>query len=197
MAETTAPRRNNRRGEGGRLREEILAAASDLIERTGTEQSVTLRAVAREIGIAAPSIYEHFAGRDAIVDAVIASAADDLRVRVEHAVASESEPLARLRAGCIAYLDFAEEQPSRYLLIFTRREPSDVSLATAARNEVFEVLVAALRATAGEGASADLLADAITIRIALHGYATLRPTLPDFPWPTHAEQVDRILTRFG
>jgi AcrR family transcriptional regulator len=62
--------RSRRRGEGSELRADIIAAAA-LIEETGSEQSVTLREVARRIGIAAPSIYEHFPSREAIVYAVV------------------------------------------------------------------------------------------------------------------------------
>lgn len=47
----------NRRGEGALLRTEILTAATELIEAGGDERAVTLRAVARRAGIAAPSIY--------------------------------------------------------------------------------------------------------------------------------------------
>jgi AcrR family transcriptional regulator len=53
----TGPRVRNRRGQGGRLRTDIVTAAAELLDEAGTEQAVTLRAVARRIGIAAPSIY--------------------------------------------------------------------------------------------------------------------------------------------
>lgn len=49
-------RQRNRRGEGAHLRDEIIAGASAILERTGSEENLTLRAVAREVGIAAPSI---------------------------------------------------------------------------------------------------------------------------------------------
>ena len=53
-------RRRNRRGEGDRLREEIITAASQMIGETGDDSALTLRGVARRLGIAAPSIYRHF-----------------------------------------------------------------------------------------------------------------------------------------
>ena len=66
-----AGRRRNARGEGGRLAEEIVAGAIAIIERTGSDEEVTLRSVAREVGIAAPSIYTHFPDREAILWAVV------------------------------------------------------------------------------------------------------------------------------
>ena len=50
-------RRRNRRGEGDRLRDEIITAASQIIGETGDDSALTLRGVARRLGIAAPSIY--------------------------------------------------------------------------------------------------------------------------------------------
>ena len=53
----TAPspaRRRNRRGEGDRLREEIITADSQMIGETGDDTALTVRGVARRVGIAAP-----------------------------------------------------------------------------------------------------------------------------------------------
>src|SRR5450755_1847650 len=81
-------RRRNARGEGVRLADDIVAGALALIERAGTDEAVTLRAVAREIGIAAPSIYAHFADRDAIVMAVVLRVFDELSDAIEKGVAA-------------------------------------------------------------------------------------------------------------
>ncbi len=77
-AEPPAKHRRNARGQGARLTEDIVSGALALIEREGTDEAVTLRAVAREIGIAAPSIYAHFPDRAAIMMAVVARVFDEL-----------------------------------------------------------------------------------------------------------------------
>ena len=79
-------RERNARGQGVRLTEEIVTGALALVDREGTDEAVTLRAVAREIGIAAPSIYAHFPDRDAIVLAVVARVFDELRQAVTQGV---------------------------------------------------------------------------------------------------------------
>ena len=66
-----AARRRNRRGEGDRLREEIITAASQMIGETGDDSTLTLRGVARRVGIAAPSIYRHFTDADQLKMAVV------------------------------------------------------------------------------------------------------------------------------
>src|SRR5271165_5817767 len=76
-------RHRNPRGQGARLTEDIVAGALALIERTGSDEAVTLRAVAREVGIAAPSIYAHFPDRDAIIMAVVLRVFDELTAAIE------------------------------------------------------------------------------------------------------------------
>ncbi|MEU2358913.1 TetR/AcrR family transcriptional regulator [Streptomyces misionensis] len=48
-----------RRGDGARLRQELLAAAGHLLDARG-ENAVTVRAVVGEVGCTAPSLYLHF-----------------------------------------------------------------------------------------------------------------------------------------
>jgi AcrR family transcriptional regulator len=194
-------RKPYRRGEGGKLRGDIIAAAAALIEETGSEQSVTLREVARRVGIAAPSIYEHFPNRDAIVYAVVDDCSSQLRTAIKQAVDSEHGPLDRLRAGCAAYLRFADQRPGQYRVLFSRyqhladRRPDRAAI----RAQALHLLVTALRecASAGQVSSDDPHGDAVIIWSALHGYATLRASLPLFDWPAPEAALDRILSRYA
>jgi AcrR family transcriptional regulator len=197
MKETV--RERNRRGEGGKLRADILAGATALLERTGNEEAVTLRAVAREIGISAPSIYAHFPDREAIVEAVVDAAFADFNAAIEDAVnaaiVAGAGPRERVRAGCAAYLRVAAERPNRYKLLFERQyriggdEVPDVQI------EGFDLLVRSIQdcVAAGISASTDPARDATAIWLALHGYATLPARLPMFPWPESDALFDRIV----
>jgi AcrR family transcriptional regulator len=195
-------RERNRRGEGARLRDEILAAATELLERTGSEEAVTLRAVARQVGISAPSIYAHFADREAIVDAIVDAAFSDFNAAIQAAsdaaVRAGAGPRARLQAGCAAYLEFAAERPNRYKLLFERQDlVSDAcEPIPPVRTESFTQLVASVQACveAGLSASDDPARDATAIWVALHGFATLRSSLPGFPWPGTDAMLDRIVS---
>lgn len=193
------PRTPNRRGEGARLRADIVAAARRLLERSGHEDALTLRAVAREAGIAAPSIYGHFADREQILDAVVAGVFGELEDAVRAAADAEPDPARRLAGVCQAYLDFADRQPAAYRVLFGRsrgaaaeevpREMSDLAGAGAFR--VMADAVAAARAANGvspekaDVATPDpaILTEATALWVALHGYATLRTAVPVFPWP--------------
>ena len=196
---TEIARQRNRRGEGAKLREDILAAATELLERTGSEEAVTLRAVARQVGISAPSIYSHFTDREAIVDAIIDEAFADFNAAIRDAsdAAMAAGPLARLRAGCAAYLRFAAERPNRYQLLFERRDfvGEGPPRVPELRIESFDLLIGSLRACveAGISASADPKLAAAAIWVALHGFATLRPSTPGFDWPDTGALLDRII----
>lgn len=193
----TASRERNRRGEGSRLRADILDAATILLEESGSEQAVTLRAVARNVGISAPSIYAHFSDREAIVDAILDEAFSELNQAIADAVASETDALMRLRAGCSAYLRFAEQRPNRYRILFERRDLLDTTgdHVASVRTDGFDLLVGGVRdcVDAGISTSSDPLGDATAVWVALHGYATLHAGLPGFPWPPEHAMLDRIV----
>src|SRR6187402_1454924 len=102
MASSVRTRVVNRRGQGERLRDEILDAASRLLATSGSRDAVTLRAVAREAAIAAPSIYPHFPNRDAVLDAVVVRTFDQLAAFCSAAGAQVPPGAARLDAICLA-----------------------------------------------------------------------------------------------
>lgn len=198
---TKIARERNRRGEGTRLRADILAGATRLLEQAGTEEVVTLRAVAREVGISAPSIYSHFADREAIVEAIVDEAFGDfngaIKGAAEAAAAAGLGPVEQLRAGCAAYLEFAATRPNRYQLLFQRRDLLGDKPVPPLRKESFELLMGQLRTCveAGLSDSDDPPADASAIWVALHGFATLHAMIPGFPWPRDDDMLDRIVYR--
>jgi AcrR family transcriptional regulator len=204
-AERTAGRRQrNRRGQGARLTEDIVTGALALIDRAGSAEAVTLRAVAREVGIAAPSIYPHFADREAIMAAVVARVFDELAGAIKAgAAAAGPDPVDQLVAGCTGYVDFGLSQPARYGVLFAGRwgPAADyckpVAFGPDGRPvlewgaEAFSLLLHGIQdcVTAGRSASTDVVADATAVWVALHGTVTLRTTLPGFPWPPLAPQL--------
>ena len=201
-------RQRNPRGQGARLTEDIVSGALALIERTGSEEAVTLRAVAREAGIAAPSIYAHFPDRDAVLMAVGVRIFDELTEAIKHGRDSAGqEPSSRLVAGCEAYVAFGLEHPARYRALFSgRRMPAPdyrqpVPIGPDGRPvlefgaEAFAGLVQDIEdcVRAGISASTDVVADATAVWVALHGTVGLRTALPRFPWPDLAAFVRQFV----
>jgi AcrR family transcriptional regulator len=186
-------RTRNPRGQGARLRDEILDATRALIEQSG-EQAVSLRSVARHVGIATQSIYAHFPNREAIISALVDEAFDELSATVIAATESIADPDAKLRAACTAYMDFATRRPNRYQLAFAARDSNAIPRDSATR--AFGLLVDAVATSVkhGSSTSVDPFADATAIWVAMHGYAVLHASRPAFPWPDPNATLDRIVT---
>lgn len=178
-------RQRNPRGQGSRLRDEIMAGAAAILERTGNENTVTLRAVAREIGIAAPSIARHFASPTDIVDAVVAAAA------------TSTDPAEGLLAAARAYVDFGRAHPNRYRVLFERRylpdwEQQGVAMtATAPLAATFTTITGLVQACidTGRSTATDANTAVVAIWFTLHGMIALPAAITSFAWP----DLDAIL----
>jgi AcrR family transcriptional regulator len=82
--------------------------------------ALSLRAIARELKISAPAIYNYFPDRDALVTALIIDAYTsfgDWQLEARDAVAS-NDPREKLEAIGLAYRNWAHTHPQRYQLIF-------------------------------------------------------------------------------
>ena len=197
-------RKRNPRGEGLRLRQEIVQAATKILNKGGSAESVSLRDIARQVGISAPSIYTHFADRDSILLAVVQEAFAELKTRLETVQGQtglEADPTASLLAICNAYLEFALASPQRYRILFggvwnaAEAQQAIGDEATGMGQDVLELVVQAIRrcVTAGQSSSTDPIADDSALWVALHGLAQLRTAAPLFPWS--ANIVETLVSR--
>ncbi|MFE4594576.1 TetR/AcrR family transcriptional regulator [Streptomyces laurentii] len=195
-------RTRNPRGEGGRLRDDILAAATELLDESGDEGSVTLRSIARRAGVAAPSIYRHFPDQPSIMLAVVRQAFAMLDAELRGALdAAGDDARGRLFAFCDAYLDFAERYPGRYRTMFGGVWMPDLGGGSVTEEDVsslggesMTLLAGALGdcVRAGCATSDDTAADAVALWLGLHGLAHQRLVTVAFPWP--ADIAERLVT---
>lgn len=198
-SDATVKRIGNSRGSGSDLREEILAAAERLLAMSGPRDTVTLRAIAREAGIAAPSIYPHFRDRDAILDAVVDRTFVGLADTCHSAAAGAPRGVERVTAISLAYLGFARRNPGQYRILF-ERSPGNIASPPHRYPEgidAFGVLTSALEDVAAQGSRGDLdpTTSAQSLFVALHGIATLPPTLPGFPWLAEPVLVGNVIEK--
>jgi AcrR family transcriptional regulator len=196
--EDTGRRLRARRGEGGQLRAELVAAAEQLLVRTGDEEAVSIRAIADAVGVTPPAIYLHFPDKDALIFEVCARRFTELAEALAAATAGVSDPLDALIALGQAYVDFGVNHPEQYRILFMRRNASR-KLAPAELRETaaFGHLVAAVERCQAVGA---LPAGVATIEAALelwsvaHGVASLMIGMPGFRWPN--DFAERVLTTY-
>ncbi|ATL70401.1 TetR/AcrR family transcriptional regulator [Nocardia terpenica] len=198
----THVRARNPRGEGARLRDEIVEAAVALLDETGEDGAITLRSVARRAGIAAPSIYRHFPDQPAIMLAVVQNAFAELDEQLRAALRAAGEaPRSRLLAVCHGYLEFARARPARYRTMFGGVWLPELNETSVTENDMaalgqttMRLLATALEdcVAAGDADSTDPAADAVALWLGLHGLAHQRAVAPSFPWPP--DIADRVIT---
>jgi AcrR family transcriptional regulator len=188
-------RARNPRGEGDRLREELVAAASEMIAETGDASQLSLRSVARAVGIAAPSIYRHFPDLDHLKLAVVERAFQGFADARDKASTEAGDPAQALLARCRAYCRFALANPGPYRFMFSQQAPGGSPVAVA----TFQALADSIAKCQKVGLS--LAPDrperlAAEVWAALHGLVILRLNAPEFPWPASLEQMaDDAVTR--
>ena len=94
-------------------RDEIIDAAGQLLERDGRD-GLTMRAIAAELGIRAPSLYKHIADKRELEIAVVAAALEQQAQAFEAVVANSVDPLTGIAA---TYRSWALEHPHLYALM--------------------------------------------------------------------------------
>lgn len=112
-------RQRNQRGEGAQLKVEIIEAAMRLLDsEPGTQLS--LRTVAREAGVAAPSIYAHFTDARAMTTEIVRECWRQVAEQMEQATsdAQNKSPFEELTVKMKAFVRYAMDRPSRYQLLF-------------------------------------------------------------------------------
>jgi AcrR family transcriptional regulator len=196
-------RRRARRGEGDRLREEVLAAARDLLAETGSETAVSIRAVADRVGVTPPSIYLHFPDKEALLDSVCVEVFTRLDAAMEAAAEGAPTPFEGLRERGLAYVRFAIENPEHYRLVLMRRHdlgigPTDMEQLAA--QGAFAHIVDSVRACQEIGvfvADEDPIQVALALWSAAHGVAAL---LIAHPWLVGDEAealISRVIDSIG
>jgi AcrR family transcriptional regulator len=192
-------RRRNRRGEGSKLRDELIGAARELLRSASNESDVSIRAVTRAAGTAPQSFYLQFASIDELLYEVYALEFDSLRQALVQAAGGAASPAAALRAMCRAYCDYAQAYPGRYRALTGVRgqlhenwqavRMPGMPAFVALQDAVADALAAAGRDT-------DPALAAATLWAGLHGLVTLRDSRPAFPWPALDDMIAVLLASF-
>lgn len=159
--------RPSRKTQIPNLREAIKETAWKQIAETGAA-TLSLRAIARELNITAPAIYNYFPDRDALVTALIIDAYTsfgDSQLAARDAI-PEKKYIERLNAIGMSYRQWAITHPQRYQLIFGTPIPGYQA-------PLMEVLPSAARSLSALVSVVDQLRVANKLQSA--GYPTVQP----------------------
>ncbi len=116
---TAAGRRRNPRGQGDRLRDDLIEAALGLMAETGDPEDISIRAVAKAAGVTPTAAYRHFADRDSLIAAACEANFLQFSTRLAEWFADEDDPFERLVCAGRGYLAFATGDPGRYRVLFS------------------------------------------------------------------------------
>jgi AcrR family transcriptional regulator len=190
-------RPRSRKGEGRRLREEILDAAEALLLQTGAAEQVSIRAVADAVGVTPPSIYRHFPDKDSLIYEVWDRRCGTLDVAFEEAVRGIDDPVAALMEIGRAYVRFGLENPEPYRLVFmTRADPNSPEEDAERLGQIrafmraVDLVQQAIDAGRLKPEFTDAMRVATIIWAHVHGLVSLMITKTDFPWPRDPEWLD-------
>lgn len=124
----TARRVRARKGEGERLRDEILDAAESLLAERGSVEAVSVRAIAQRVGVTSPSIYLHFADKEELFFQCCSRGFEALEARMAEARQGGGTAVEQLRRMGRAYVEYGLEKGDQYRVIFTSGPPPSAGL---------------------------------------------------------------------
>jgi len=162
----------------GALREAALAEARRILTRKGAD-AVTLRAIARTVGVTANALYRHFQNKDALLAALAEEGFRELCQRFRGI--EERNPRTRFIEMAGQYVEFAVARPALLQLMFGRsmaklpanRGSGSAAPGSAAKEAFMELLRGAAQAAGLPLETKDSFQLAIACWSLVHGYATL------------------------
>lgn len=124
---TRTPSARRRARERVQVRDRILNAAREIFATEGYE-AVTMRRVADMIEYTPPVIYQHFADKATLIEELCRQ---DFRTfaRSFQVLANVADPVARLRAMGLGYVEFALRHPHHYRVMFMTTLPTSLKYA--------------------------------------------------------------------
>jgi AcrR family transcriptional regulator len=116
------PTRDRRAERRAATRAEILEAAWEQVRANGLA-ALSLRDLARAVGMKPPSLYSYFDSKNAIYDAMYAQGVRQFVDEQKASMPRSDDPLEALKAVVHFFVGFCAADPARYQLLFQRTIP--------------------------------------------------------------------------
>ncbi|MEM1332098.1 MAG: TetR/AcrR family transcriptional regulator [Actinomycetota bacterium] len=179
----TITRERYARGEGDRLRVDLLDAAAELMAEHGSVEGISLRAVARRAGVSPTAVYRHFDDHVDLLADSVTHCWTNFRDALATSFESRDDPFTTFREMGRAYVDFALERPGQYRVMFSNRvSPGDDRDSVGA--SAFEMLVDVVRQMLdARHDDRDPRFVAAQVHTWIHGIVDLIGCHPENDWP--------------
>lgn len=106
MTESSPISTSKRAAQGRATREQLIEVATRLFAERGYEDT-SIEAVLSAAGVSRGALYHHFAGKDALFEAVVASVEERVNIEMAAAIGAVQDPIAVIRAGALAWIGLA------------------------------------------------------------------------------------------
>jgi AcrR family transcriptional regulator len=187
------------------FREACVVEALAVVAESGVH-SLSLREVARRLGVSHQAPYKHFASRDHILAEIVRRAFDHFAAALD-ARPRSLDLVKDSRSMGRAYVDYALEHPLEYQLMFgaplppPERHPEMMRSARHAFSLLRDDLARVFAASGAPEGAIDLDSEALFVWAAVHGLASLQATEAmgtlDLPPGTRERMREHMLDRIG
>ncbi|WP_287001303.1 MULTISPECIES: TetR/AcrR family transcriptional regulator [Gordonia] len=120
-----ASSRGTRRTPATEVRTNLIASGRRILERDGVA-GLTVRAVATDADVAPMGVYNHFDGKEGLLDALVSDAFVEFARMID---VTDDDARERLAHSGRAYREFARRYPVAYSLMFSREHHPDSDVA--------------------------------------------------------------------
>ena len=194
--EVERPRQRNPRGEGDRLRDDLLTAAAELMSTHGSVDQVSLRSVARTAGVSPTAVYRHFDDHLDLLRESIQFCWTNFNDALTRSFSPDDDPFVAFRRCGEAYCEFAANNQGQYRVLFSNR--IDLDEKPIVGLETFELLVGLVSRMLGEmDDTRDPVFVAVQVHTWIHGIVDLCATNDRAPWPATASLLDGLAAALG
>ena len=97
-----------RAAQGRATRGQLIEVATRLFAEHGYE-GTSIEAVLSAAGVSRGALYHHFAGKEALFEAVVSAVSEQVTVELTEAVRGCADPLDAMRTAAIAWIDLAAD----------------------------------------------------------------------------------------
>jgi len=190
-------RSRNPRGEGDRLRDDLVEAAAGLIAEQGSIERVSLRAVAARAGVSPTAVYRHFDDHEDLLVAAVLSCWNAFDEALDAAEDPDLDPFTEFRRMGGAYADFAHDEAGKYRVLFTTHDTMGDRVQEASLL-VFSKLVDRVAAMLdANGDDRDPFFVATLVHTWIHGIVDLCTGDDDSPFADPDVLLDELAERLG
>jgi AcrR family transcriptional regulator len=175
------------------LTADILTAAREIFVQDGYE-GFTIRKLAERIGCSPGNIYLYFKDKSAIFDHLVEESFAMLLAALPQPDETKSEdPVALLKRGLRAYVNFGLDHPDHYRFSFLM-QPA-IQPRPRQQRAAYESLLRKVRlcVEGGRLKTDDVESAAQALWAAAHGVTSLLVQRPKFPWVKQSKLIDLVL----